>query len=184
MMKYLVCLLVFLPCLSIAQTNTSDIVYTKSIENKKKQCAEVIAATQAFAKQNRMVFFHFRSYTKNKLDKSIDTGTHGFQAMNENSVSTRCEWIYQGNKKNGCVVLKGEISFVCNANEIEIELKKLHYYKYYYENETLVLKNEGSYQELDMCKYCNASGMKIGEFVHDNFLRVAASYTAYLKKHD
>lgn len=184
MMKYLVCLLLFLPGLLLAQNNSSDVVYTKTFENKKKQCADAISVTGDFAKNNKMVFFHLRSYTKDKLDKSIDTGRYGFHSATENRISTRCEWIYQGNKKNGCVVLRGEILFSCQENGIEMELRKLHYYKYYYENGSPLLKNEGGYQELDMCKYCNASGMKIGEFVHDNFLRVAASYAAYLKKHN
>ncbi|MBS1689481.1 MAG: hypothetical protein JSS96_12210 [Bacteroidetes bacterium] len=183
-MKYLVCLLVLLPRILLAQDHSTDIVYTKTFETKGRQCADAIAITRAFAQGNRMVFFHLRSYTKDKLDESIDTSAYGFYTVNENSVSTKCEWIYQGSRKNGCVVLKGEISFSCKANEIEMELKKLHYYKYYYENGALVLKNEGGYQELDMCKYCNASGMKIGEFVHDNFLRIAASYASYLKAHN
>ncbi|MGN6568769.1 MAG: hypothetical protein ACTHJ0_12485 [Flavipsychrobacter sp.] len=178
-MKYIFCFFMFLPIAIYAQQAAGNVIYAKAFEIKDSSVC--IAGTFDFVKSNKAVFFHLRSYTKEKLSQAIDTGGYGVPAMSANTVVATCKWVYQGNKKNGTVLLKGEIIFSCDGRTVKMELQHLHYYKYFDENGKMTLKNEGGYEELDMCKYCNASGMRIGEFVHDNFLHIAAAYGRFIK---
>lgn len=180
-MKYIFCFFIFLPVVIHAQQLADNVVYAKTFEVKDSSCTAYMARTFDFVKSNKAVFFHLRSYTKEKLCQAIDTGGYGVPATSANTIVATCKWVYQGNKKNGTVLLKGEIIFSCEGPTLKMALQHLHYYKYFDENGKMTLKNEGGYEELDMCKYCNASGMRIGEFVHDNFLHIAAAYSRFIK---
>lgn len=180
-MKYIFCFFIFLPIVIYGQQTAEHVIYAKTFEIKDSNCIAHIMKTHDFVKNNKAVFFHLRSYTKEKLDKTIDTSGYGLRTDIANTVMTTCKWVYQGNKKNGTVLLQGDVVFSCEGHTVKMELRHLRYYKYFDENGKMTLKNEGRYEDLDMCKYCNASGMKIGEFVHDNFLHIAAAYSRFIR---
>ena len=181
-MKHVFCILLFLPHIIFAQSSAANIVYSKSFEGKDSNCTVSMEEAQHFIKNHRAAFFHLRSYSKHKLDKDIDTGTYGHINVTDSNLNIKCEWVYQGSGSNGTVLFRGDIVFSCSGHKTNMTLQHLRYYKYIEEAGKAILKNEGGYEELDMCKYCNASGMRIGEFVHDNFLHIATAYERYIKK--
>lgn|SRR6185437_13230979 len=180
-MKCLLYLFIFLPLISFAQTD-SFAVYSRAFNVNETGANEIKDAAKDYVKQNRDRFFSVFSFAKDELDKSIDTTGYGYYSTNGDTVLAHCIWIYLGSRRSDCVVLRGDVIFIARNGWTKVVLRNLKYYKYAYEKNGVVFKEEGYYKNLDICKHCNVPGIKLGEIVDNNFGGIAASYHEYLKK--
>lgn len=178
MMKVFVYILLLIPILTHAQTDSS-VVYKQVYSVKGSNTAAINNYSKEFIHDNRNKFFLLSSFNKAHIDRSADTANYGYLIPASDTVMTRCLFIYIAGSID---VVRGDVVFIGRTNEAEVQLRNVRYTKYEMQNGKLTEIKEGNYKDLDMCKHCNVSGIKVAEIVDKGFVRISLAYHNYLKK--
>ncbi len=176
-MKYLL-LLLWLPLCTSAQTDTS-VIYRQSYTVKGWNSGIVNEYSLRFIKEQRANFFYLSSYSKQGIDKSIDTSGYGIHKTDNGVVIANCVFVYIAKSID---VVYGDIVFTGKNNIAEMKLQNVRYSKYEKQNGGWRETQRGLYKDLKLCRHCNVTGIKIAETVNKGFVRLSLAYEAYLKR--
>ena len=179
-MKVLLCILLFTPCLVKGQTD-SYVVYKEIYRVKGLNKGLIPDYARAYINENRNNFFLASSYSvfKIRIETGIDTSDYGHYVTKGDSVITQCLFIYIANSTD---VIRGDVIFTGSSDKALILLRNVHYTKYEMQKGKLLVTKEGNYKDLDICKHCNVSGIKVAEMMNMGFVHLSLAYHEYLKR--
>jgi hypothetical protein len=177
-MKQIFVVFILLPLLTRAQAD-STVVYQQQYLINGLDKTSLFNTTINFIKDNREKFFLLTGYGKLKVNSEIDTSGYGQYTTLGNTIKSPCIFIYMAGTTD---LVKGEMVFNVNNDTAVLQLKNVHYYKYEMQNGKPVETKEGYYKDLNMCKHCNVSGIRVAETVNRGFVNLSLSYHQYLKK--
>lgn len=176
-MKFILLLLLF-PIVTNAQSDTT-IVYSQSYHVKGQDQQIINKYTQQFIAEQKGRFFYLYSYSKQGIDKSIDTSKYGYYTTTGDSIKTTCLFVYIAASVD---IVEGDIIFTSKDHEANIKLQNVRYSKYEQHHGQWRETQRGYYKDLKLCKHCNVTGIKLAETVNKGFIRLSLAYGNFLKK--